>query len=108
MAVTERRDITDQRDMERRSSFQNGIGILGNFVIQKLYGILITRLDGIFRADGETAPAADTDVMIDVRFFVLNDRSSVSTDAEAGAAADAVILPDIRLSVAVLFHFSGA
>ena len=107
VAVTVRRDITDQRNMEARAILTYRIRILCHLVIEHRHRIIIVRSDRILRADSQATSATDTLVMIDMYLVVLHDRRSMCTDFLTGTASHTLRLINTWLTVTMLLHLSG-
>ena len=61
-----------------------------------------------FKGHGQAAPAAHTQVMVDLCLAILNYRRTVRTDFAACAAAHTKFFIGTWFSLAVLFHLAGA
>ena len=108
VAVTVGRDVAHDGDMERRSAVHHRLGVLGDLVVEAVKRGVERRLDGVLRADGDAASAADAFGVVNGTPAVCDLRRVVGADTGARAAADAGILIDVGLAVGVLLHFARA
>ena len=58
VAVAVRRDVQYQRDVEMWTSVDNRLGVFGHFIVQKLWSMVVSRVDGIEVAGSNASATA--------------------------------------------------
>ena len=94
--------------MEARAPLHDGLGILRHLAVEQVAVRVAHALNGIHRAHGDAAAAADAFVRVDVHLAVLDRRGVVGADLAARAAADALGLVHGGLAVGVHFLLARA
>ena len=108
MAVAVRRYIADNGNMEMRPSLQDRLAVFRHLIIQDVIGFAKGRFNGILGTDADAAPTAHAVLLINKSLMVSNRGSIVGADFGTHSAANAFFLCDIRLALAVHFHFPSA
>ena len=108
LTVAAGRHVERERDVERRTAVDDGLGILGDLAVEHLVGDVEVRVDGVHRADADAAGTAGALILQDGALAVFDVRAVVRAVFDALAAADALILIDDGLAGAVHLLLAGA
>ena len=107
--------------MEARTAVDNGLGVLGDLVVEHVGRGVIAGLDGVLVTHADAAAAAHAAIVVDGSHVdragvavgklalagVVERDSVVRTDPFAGTAANAVLGRDVRLAGGMLLHLAG-
>lgn len=108
VAVTVRRNVDHQIDVEVRASVYDRLGVFGDLHVKLFYCGRVLIEDGVEIAGAKAASASDTLPMGDRRMTVLIKRDgSMSTVFGTSLTADTFLLIDGWLSAVVHLHLSG-
>ena len=122
VAVAVGAHIDGQADVERRTPVDDGLGVLGDLVVEDLGRRVVVGVDGVLIAHGDAAAAAHAAVVVDARHVdlallsageldladLVEAEGAVRADLRALAAADALGGLHVGLARRVLVHLSGA
>ena len=76
--------IDDQADVERRTPVDDGLGVLGDLVVEDLGCRAVAGMDGVLVAHGDAAAAAHAAVVVDARHVDLALLSAGKLELEKG------------------------
>ena len=110
VAVTVRRHIHHQRNMEIGSAVHDRLRILCHTAVEILCCRITTAMDCVEVTGTDTASTAQAFVMINMHLMgsLVVYQSLIGTFSHASFAATAQILIDLRFALSVLFHFTGS
>lgn len=107
VAVTVGGYFNDQIDVEMGSALANGQRILADLAVELVVGAAVIIADGIGGTDSDATTASYALLVINPGESIGDMRCIVGTDVHTIATADAFVLLDLRLSIAVHLHLSG-
>ena len=107
MAVAVGRNVDDHVDVEAGTALNHRFGVLGDFLVQDIVGLIGGRLHRVPGTDADTSSAAHAFVVINGGLPVSDGDGVMGADFGTLAAADAVFLVHMGLAGTVLLHFSG-
>ena len=107
MAVAERRDVADQRDVERRTVFDDRIRVFGDLAGECRSRVRVAGHDSIPGADCKASSATDAFIVVYYRLAVYNTRAAVRAYPHAGSASYTVLPLDNGFAFPMLFHLAG-
>ena len=108
MAVTVRRNVHNQADMEGRPPGTQSAGIFGHLAAKHFGGVVIFVLNGVESACPDAAAAALAQLLVDDCLAVSPIGDSIASAFSGTALAPAAhIFINLRLALLVLLHFAG-
>ena len=121
MAIAVGADIHGKRDVEARTAVDDGLGVLGDLVVEHVGRGVIVGLDAVLVARRNAASAAHAAIVVDGSHVHRASRAvgklaltrtvkrdgAVRADLFAGTAANAVLGRDVRLAGGMLLHLAG-
>ena len=110
MAVAVRRDVADEADVETRLAVHDGGGVFGHLLVEGLGGLCHRGVNGVDGAHAQAAAASGAGFAVERHLFCggVEVQGVVRALLEAHFAADAEVLVEFRLAVAVHGHFARA